>query len=90
MTVAILTAVAIILLVRAIAPLVIRAAQKRHGTFLVVIASVTAVVGVGVGEFLISTYGITAWLIQLGILLTLTILIRVVAKRVYSKKSRDS
>ena len=85
MTVAILTAVAIILLV-AIAPLVIRAVKKRHGTFLVVIASVTAVVGVGVGEFLKSTYGITAWLIQLGILLTLTILIRVIAKRVYSNR----
>lgn len=86
MIIAVLTAVAIIFLV-AIAPVVFKAVKKRHGTSFVVTVSITALVGVGVGEFLKSTYGTTAWLIQVGILVALTILIRVVAKKLYATKS---
>ena len=85
MIIAVLTAVAIIVLV-AVTPLVLRAVKKRQGTFFVAVVSITALVSVCVAEFLKSTYGTTAWLIQLGILLGLGILIRVVAKRLYASK----
>lgn len=86
MIIAVLTAVAIIFLV-AIAPVVFKAVKERHGTSFVVFVSITALVGVGVAEFIKSTYGTTAWLIQVGILVALTILIRVVAKKLYATKS---